>query len=144
MSYFWHVFLFPQANCFYSLLFRKIRVTLCVHAKSLQVCSTLQLYGLQPTRLCCPWDSPGEDPGVGCHALLQGNLPDPGINPCPSCLVLWREDSLPLVPPAWVLSRFSRVRLFATLWTVASQASLSMAFCRQEYWSGLPFLSPGR
>ena len=37
----------------------------------------------------------------------------------------------------------SRVRLFATLWTVASRAPLSMGFSRQEYWSGLPFLSPG-
>ena len=37
----------------------------------------------------------------------------------------------------------SRVRLFATLWTVAYQASPSMGFCRQEYWSGLPFPSPG-
>ena len=25
----------------------------------------------QPTRLCCPWDSPGKNPGVGCHWLLQ-------------------------------------------------------------------------
>ena len=33
----------------------------------------------------------------------------------------------------------SHVRLFATLWTVASQASLSMGFPRQEYWTGLPF-----
>ena len=38
-----------------------------------------------------------------------------------------------------VLSRFSRVQLFATLWTVACQAPLSMEFSRQEYWSGLPF-----
>ena len=30
-----------------------------------------------------------------------------------------------------------------TPWTVARQASLSMGFCRQEYWSGLPFPSPG-
>ena len=37
----------------------------------------------------------------------------------------------------------SRVRLFATLWTVAHQALLSMGFSRQEYWSGLPFPSPG-
>ena len=37
----------------------------------------------------------------------------------------------------------SRVRLFATRWTVAYQASLSMGFSRQEYWSGLPFPSPG-
>ena len=36
-----------------------------------------------------------------------------------------------------VLSCFSRVRLFATLWTVAHQAPLSMGFSRQGYWSGL-------
>ena len=34
-------------------------------------------------------------------------------------------------------------QLFATPWTVAYQASLSMGFSRQEYWSGLPFPSPG-
>ena len=37
----------------------------------------------------------------------------------------------------------SRVRLFATLWAVAHQASPSMGFSRRKYWSGLPFLSPG-
>ena len=37
----------------------------------------------------------------------------------------------------------SRVRLFVTQWTVACQAPLSMGFSRQEYWSGLPFPSPG-
>ena len=37
----------------------------------------------------------------------------------------------------------SRVRLFATPWTIAYQASPSMGFSRQEYWSGLPFPSPG-
>ena len=37
----------------------------------------------------------------------------------------------------------SRVRLFATPWTVADQVPLSMGFSRQEYWSGLPFPSPG-
>ena len=36
----------------------------------------------------------------------------------------------------------SHVRLFATPWTVAYQAPPSMGFSRQEYWSGLPFLSP--
>ena len=38
---------------------------------------------------------------------------------------------------------FSRVRLFATPWTVSPQASPSMEFSRHEYWSGLPFPSPG-
>ena len=37
-----------------------------------------------------------------------------------------------------MLSLFSRVGLFATLWTVALQAPLSMGFSRQEYWSGFP------
>ena len=37
----------------------------------------------------------------------------------------------------------SRVRLFATPWTAACQAPLSMGFSRQEYWSGFPFPSPG-
>ena len=36
----------------------------------------------------------------------------------------------------------SRLRLFATQWTVAHHAPLSMGFSRQEYWSGLPFPSP--
>ena len=42
----------------------------------------------------------------------------------------------------WV-KPLSRVRLFATPWTVAYQAPPSMGFSRQEYWSGLPFPSPG-
>ena len=42
-----------------------------------------------------------------------------------------------------VVKSLSRVRLFATPWTVAYQASPSMGFSRQEYWSGLPFPFPG-
>ena len=37
----------------------------------------------------------------------------------------------------------SRIQLFATPWTVAYQAPLSVEFSRQEYWSGLPYPSPG-
>ena len=44
-----------------------------VPAQSLQLCLTLlQPRGLQPTRLLCPWDSPGKNIGVSCHFLLQG------------------------------------------------------------------------
>ena len=42
-----------------------------------------------------------------------------------------------------MLSQFSHVQFFATLWTVACQAPQSMGFPRQEYWNGLPFPSPG-
>ena len=66
----------------------------------------------QPTRLPCPWDSPGKNTGVGCHFLLQ-------------CV---KVKSL------------SRVRLFATPWTAAHQAPPSMGFSRQEYWSGVPLI----
>ena len=37
----------------------------------------------------------------------------------------------------------SHVQLFANPWTVACHPPLTMAFSRQEYWSGLPFASPG-
>ena len=50
------------------------------------------------------------------------------------CLI-WHQACVP--------SRFSRVQLLVTPWTVARQAPLSMGFSRQEYWSGLPFPSPG-
>ena len=42
-----------------------------------------------------------------------------------------------------VLSCFSHVQLFATLWTVARQAPLFLGFSRQEHWSGLPCPPPG-
>ena len=34
-----------------------------------------------PPGSSCPWNYPGKNTGVGCHFLLQGNLPDPGIKP---------------------------------------------------------------
>ena len=44
---------------------------------------------------------------------------------------------------AYMLSCFSHVHLFATLWTIAGQAPLSMEFSRQECWSGLLCPPPG-
>ena len=45
------------------------------------VSNSLQPHGLQPARLLCPWDSPGKNPGVGSHSLLQGIFPTQGSNP---------------------------------------------------------------
>ena len=53
----------------------------CVCTKLLQLCPTFWNSGLQPSQLLCAWDSPGKNTWVGCHALLQGDLPDPGIEP---------------------------------------------------------------
>ena len=57
-------------------------------------------------------------------------------------LVSWKK-SYDKSRHAYVLSCFSCIQLFAPPWTVAHQALLSMGFSRQEYWSGLPFPSPG-
>ena len=56
-------------------------------------------------------------------------------------LLHWQAGSLPLL--LLLLSCFSHVPLFVTLWTVARQAPLSMGFSRQEHWSGLPCPPPG-
>ena len=45
------------------------------------VSDSVQYYGLLPARLLCPQDSPGKNTGVDCHALLQWDLPNLGIEP---------------------------------------------------------------
>ena len=63
-----------------------------------QLCPTLFPHGLQPARLLCPWDSPGNT-GVGCACvLLQGIFPTQGSNPCLLRLLHWQMSSLLLVP----------------------------------------------
>ena len=71
---------------------------LCVHTVVSVVSDSVQPYGLQPARLLCPWESPDKNTGVGCHALLQGNLPEPGIETASLMSPAWQVGSLPLVP----------------------------------------------
>ena len=54
----------------------------CVCVSCSLLSGSLQPCGLQPTRLLCPWGSPGKNAGVGCHALLQGIFPIQGSDPC--------------------------------------------------------------
>ena len=61
----------------------------------------------------------------------------------PSEEITFKEQAQVISISACVLSWFSRVRIFVTLWTVARQALLSMEFSKQEYWSGLLLPSPG-
>ena len=59
----------------------------------------LQSYGLWPARLLCPWNSPGNNTGVGCHALPQGFFRIQGLNPRLSLSLLrWQTCSLPPSP----------------------------------------------
>ena len=61
-----------------------------IHAKLLQSCPTLcdpiACSSPGPSRLLCPWDSPGKNTGVGCHSLLQGIFPTQGLNGGLLCL----------------------------------------------------------
>ena len=56
----------------------------------------LSTIGLQPTRLFCPWDFPGENTGVGFHFLHEGIFPTHGWHPSLLSLLHWRVNSLPL------------------------------------------------
>ena len=80
------------------------------------VSDSLRPHGLWPTRLLCPWDSPGKNTGVGCHFLLQ-------------CMKLKSESEVAQSCP--------------TL-SDPMDCSLpgSMGFSRQEHWSGVPLPSP--
>ena len=55
------------------------------------LCNSLQPCGLQPSRLLCPQDFPGKNPGVDCHFLLQGVFPTQGFNSCLLCLLHCRQ-----------------------------------------------------
>ena len=54
---------------------------LCVCSVTSVVSESLQPHGPEPARVLYPWDSPGKNTGVGCHALLQGIFPTEGSNP---------------------------------------------------------------
>ena len=76
------------------------------------------------SRLCCP------------HQAARHSLE---LHPPCAVFFAQRFHQLPMV----LVSLHSRVWLFATPWTSAHQAAVSMDFSRQEHWSGLPFPTPG-
>ena len=51
--------------------YSRYKVSTTTTTKSLHSCPTVQPHRWQPTRVCCPWNSPGKNTGVGCHFLLQ-------------------------------------------------------------------------
>ena len=77
-------------------------------------------HGRQPTRLLCPWDSPGKNTGVGCHFLLQ-------------CMKVKSETEVSQSGPTP-----------SDPMGCSYQAPPSMGFSRQEYWSGVPLPSPSK
>jgi len=75
------------------------------------VSDSFQPHGLQPARLLCPWDSPGENTRVGCHALLQRIFPTQGASSgllhCRQILYCLSHQGSPRIVE-WVAYPFSR------------------------------------
>ena len=83
----------------WTVYFKWVNCTVC--ELYLKMCSVAQScpilcdpYGLQPTRILSPWDSPGTNTRVGCHFLLQEIFPTQGLNLCLLRLLLWQADFL--------------------------------------------------
>ena len=78
------------------------------------VSNSVRPHRQQPTRLPCPWDSPGKNTGVACHFLLQ-------------CMKVKSESEVTQSCPT-----------LSDPMDCSQQAPPSMGFSRQEYWSGVP------
>ena len=75
----------------------KLLCKACVYVSSSVLSNSLQPHGLGPTRLLCPWNSPGKNTGVGCHFLLQCMKVKSESEVTQSCLALLdpMDSSLP-------------------------------------------------
>ena len=125
-----------KKSLIFALLSEVKLVCLCLLSCSV-VSSSLQLHGLQPAKLLCPWNFAGKNMGVGCHFLLQEIFLIQGLSHV-SCIgrwifYHWSHLNLSLLL-LLLLSHFSRVRLCATPQTAAHQAPLSLGFSRQEHY----------
>ena len=72
----------------------KHEIFMCACSVASVVPDSLRPYGLWPTRLLRPWDFPGKNTGVGCHALLQRIFPTQGSNPKSLMSPALQADSL--------------------------------------------------
>ena len=100
---------------------------------------------LQPHGLYSPWNSPGQNTGAGSLSLLQGNLPNPGIEPRSPAL---QADSLPAEPQGkpkntGVSSLFILQQIFPT-----QESNRGLLYCRwilyQLSYQGSPLFVRGR
>ena len=90
--------------CIDKKTFRSLMKKVLVAQSCLTLCNP---HGLQPTRLLCPWDSPGKNTGVGCHSLLQGIFPSQWLNlgllHCRG-LLFWAAREAPFNEQKWFIN----------------------------------------
>ena len=162
----------PHGYIFYCFCSKLLDIWWLKHYKFI-ILKTLYVYISYQTGLCCccclidvksnscdlmDYSPPGSSvPGIsqqeywsGLSLPSPGHLPDPGIkSESPTLAGRFFTIESPGKPPyrpevKWSeVKSLSSVQLFVTPWITAYQAPPSMGFSRQEYWSGLPFPSPG-
>ena len=90
------------------------------------LCDSLRPYGLEPTRLLCPWDSPGKDTGVGGHALLQAIFQTQGLNLGPPVSPALQADSfhcwVTTEAPIWSKNLFWKWKLAGPIFKLQLEA----------------------
>ena len=102
---------------------RKLHVYCIYLTRCAQLLSHIQLFGAPwtiPTRLLCPWNSPGKNTGVRCHYLLQGFSPTQILKPHLLHLLIWQVDSLPLSLPGkhiYILSLSIYIYIYICIYT---------------------------
>ena len=124
----------------------------CVSSQSLQLCLTLRTYGLLPTMLLWPWNSPGKNTGVGCHFLLEGIFLTQRSSLRLPRLLHWCAGSLSLVPSGKPTHRLSLSLTWHTVisdYVVISVMSVSPtgfqdASGEKPCLQGLTTMSPGQ
>ena len=133
--------LFLRILSILELLFRK-RICQPPHSALLLwsvMSNSWQPHGLQSARLPCPWDSPGKNTGVGCHALLQGIFPTQGSNPgllhCRRILYRLSHQRSPIQP--YVAHIFNFSLLFHLAFLIIIKVELFYLFAFPTYLSHL-------
>ena len=100
----------------------------CCRQVASVVSDSVQPHGLQLTRLLRPWDSPGKNPGVGCHFLLQCMKVESESEVTQSCLTL--SDPMDCSPPGSSINGICQARVLE--W-VAIAFSLCASMCIHIY-----------
>ena len=72
-----------------------LKMYMCACSVTSIVSNSLRPHGLEPTRLLCPWYSPGKNIGMGCHTLLQRIFLTQRLRPHLLCLLPCRQILLP-------------------------------------------------
>ena len=103
------------------------RLTLCVRVSHSVVFDSMRPHGLQPARLLCPWNSPGNNTGVGSHSLLQGS--NPGLLHYRQILDCRSHQGSSKGPP------FNTILLVSGDMTSPQECWRTQTFSRQDYMS---------